>query len=130
VRILRHHALQNAIPARTGLVTYSGPYWSTFGMRDHFEQTPGWFTSVMFGVAPITVTPASSWSDDPWFLDQDERHPIPSDGWWPVRPGSAEGRIVGGNLCTPEPAAGDLPHDVARRGDARPSSPSPAPGRT
>ena len=32
-------ALQNAILARTGLVTYSGPHWSAFGMRDHFGQS-------------------------------------------------------------------------------------------
>ena len=34
-------ALQNAILARTGLVTYSGPHWSTFGMRDHLEADAG-----------------------------------------------------------------------------------------
>ncbi|MFI7133920.1 S66 peptidase family protein [Nonomuraea sp. NPDC050153] len=93
-------ALQNAILARTGLVTYSGPHWSTFGMRDHFEQTLRWFTSVMFDTAPIALAPAERWSDDLWFLDQDKREPVPNDGWWPLRAGTAEGRIVGGNLCT------------------------------
>ncbi|MBT2231945.1 LD-carboxypeptidase [Nonomuraea sp. NEAU-A123] len=93
-------ALQNAILARTGLVTYSGPHWSTFGMRDHFEQTLRWFTSVVFDTAPVTLAPAARWSDDLWFLDQDERDLTPNDGWWPIRPGTAEGRIVGGNLCT------------------------------
>ncbi|MGW4474478.1 S66 family peptidase [Nonomuraea sp. NPDC004354] len=93
-------ALQNAILARTGLVTYSGPHWSTFGMRDHFEQTLQWFTDVVFGGAPVTLTPAAEWSDDLWFLDQDKRDLIPNEGWWPIRSGTAEGRIVGGNLCT------------------------------
>ncbi|MET7336053.1 S66 peptidase family protein [Nonomuraea sp. NPDC005650] len=93
-------ALQNAILARTGLVTYSGPHWSTFGMRDHFEETLRWFTSVMFDTAPVALAPAARWSDDLWFLDQDKREPLPNDGWWPLRPGTAEGRIVGGNLCT------------------------------
>ncbi|MBB3731714.1 S66 family peptidase [Nonomuraea dietziae] len=93
-------ALQNAVLARTGLVTYSGPHWSTFGMRDHFEQTLEWFTEVMFGTAPIGLTPAARWSDDLWFLDQDRRDLIPNEGWWPIQPGTAEGRIVGGNLCT------------------------------
>ncbi|WP_336211807.1 S66 peptidase family protein [Nonomuraea sp. LPB2021202275-12-8] len=93
-------ALQNAILARTGLVTYSGPHWSTFGMRDHFEQTLQWFTEVMFGGDPIDLTPAAGWSDDLWFLDQDKRDLIPNEGWWPIRPGTAEGRIIGGNLCT------------------------------
>ncbi|MGP4095244.1 S66 family peptidase [Nonomuraea sp. KM90] len=93
-------ALQNAILARAGLVTYSGPHWSTFGMRDHFEQTLGWFTSVMFGTAPVTLSPAAHWSDDLWFLDQDKRELIPNDGWWRIRPGAAEGHLVGGNLAT------------------------------
>ncbi|MDH2426847.1 LD-carboxypeptidase [Sphaerisporangium sp. TRM90804] len=93
-------ALQNAVLARTGLVTYSGPHWSTFGMRDHFEPTLGWFSSVVFGTAPVSLTPATHWTDDPWFLDQDRREPIVNDGWWPIRPGTAEGRVVGGNLCT------------------------------
>ncbi|MDX3111428.1 S66 family peptidase [Nonomuraea angiospora] len=93
-------ALQNAILARTGLVTYSGPHWSTFGMRDHLEETLRWFTSVMFDTAPVALTPAARWSDDLWFLDQDKRELIPNEGWWPLRPGTAEGRIVGGNLST------------------------------
>ncbi|GAA4242044.1 LD-carboxypeptidase [Actinomadura meridiana] len=93
-------ALQNAIFARTGLVTYSGPHWSTFGMRDHFEDTLRWFTSVTFGTAPVALTPASHWTDDLWFLDQDAREPVVNDGWWTIRPGAGEGRIVGGNLCT------------------------------
>ncbi|GAA4929873.1 LD-carboxypeptidase [Nonomuraea thailandensis] len=93
-------ALQNAILARTGLVTYSGPHWSTFGMRDHFEQTLRWFTEVMFGSAPLTLAPADAWSDDLWFLDQDKRELIPNEGWWRLRPGAAEGPVVGGNLAT------------------------------
>ncbi|MGW0802440.1 S66 family peptidase [Nonomuraea sp. NPDC002799] len=93
-------ALQNAILARTGLVTYSGPHWSTFGMRDHVEQIVDWFTSVMFDSAPVSLAPSAYWSDDLWFLDQDERELLPNEGWWPIRPGAAEGHIVGGNLCT------------------------------
>ncbi|MFC6079845.1 S66 peptidase family protein [Sphaerisporangium aureirubrum] len=93
-------ALQNAVLARTGLVTYSGPHWSTFGMRDHFDQILHWFTAVLTGTDPVELTPAETWTDDLWFLDQDKRDPIPGEGWWPIRPGAAEGRIVGGNLCT------------------------------
>ncbi|MGM7775185.1 S66 family peptidase [Arthrobacter sp. KNU-44] len=93
-------ALQNAIHARTGLVTYSGPHWSTFGMRDHFEETQACFVDALFGEAPMDVRPAATWTDDAWFRDQDGRTPIPSGGWWPLQGGAASGRIVGGNLCT------------------------------
>ena len=93
-------ALQNAILARTGLVTYSGPHWSTFGMRDHLEQTLDWFVRCLFDDAPVDLAPAATWTDDRWFLDQDDRHPQPNEGWVALRPGHASGRLVGGNLGT------------------------------
>jgi muramoyltetrapeptide carboxypeptidase len=93
-------ALQNAILARTGLVTYSGPHWSTFGMRDHFDQTLAWFREALFHNAPVEVRPAAQWTDDLWFADQDNRTLIPGEGWWALRQGVARGRIVGGNLCS------------------------------
>jgi muramoyltetrapeptide carboxypeptidase len=93
-------ALQNAILARAGMVTYSGPHWSSFGMRDHFEQTEQWFAQALFEQGPIDLRPAKIWTDDLWFADQDSRTVYPNDGWWPLRPGQATGRIVGGNLCT------------------------------
>jgi muramoyltetrapeptide carboxypeptidase len=93
-------ALQNAILARTGLITYSGPHWSSFGMRDHFGQTLDWFTQALFGSGSFDLHPARAWTDDLWFLDQDDRTEHPGEGWWPLAPGQAAGRIVGGNLCT------------------------------
>lgn len=93
-------ALQNAVLARTGLVTYSGPHWSTFGMRDHLDQTLTWFQQAVLTDQPFEIHPADQWTDDPWFLDQDARTLEPSSGWWPLQPGTAAGRLVGGNLCT------------------------------
>lgn len=93
-------ALQNAILARTGLVTYSGPHWSTFGMREHFEPTGRWFREALCDDAPVAVRPSREWTDDLWFLDQDARQVLPTDGWWVLRSGHAQGRVVGGNLCT------------------------------
>ena len=93
-------ALQNAILARAGLVTYSGPHWSSWGMRDHFEPTGDWFRAAVTDSAPIVVEPAQAWTDDPWFADQDTRAPVSNEGWWALHPGQAAGRIVGGNLST------------------------------
>jgi muramoyltetrapeptide carboxypeptidase len=93
-------ALQNAILAKTGMVTYSGPHWSSFGMRDHFEQTQRWFVDTLFGTAPVELRPAPTWTDDLWFFDQDNREPLPGEGWWSLQDGTAEGRIIGANLCT------------------------------
>ncbi len=93
-------ALQNALLARSGLVTYSGPHWSSFGMRDHFDDTLAWFTAAVMDSAPIELRPSDWFTDDLWFLDQDDRTRYPTGGWWELQPGSAEGRVVGGNLCT------------------------------
>jgi muramoyltetrapeptide carboxypeptidase len=49
---------------------------------------------------PIELSPSPSWSDDLWFLDQDDRHLESSSGWWVLNEGDAEGTIVGGNLGT------------------------------
>ncbi len=93
-------ALTCAIHARTGLVTYSGPHYSTFGMRDHFEQTYEWFRKVMFDDAPFEVVSAPAWSDDEWYFDQDSRVRMTSEGPWVITDGHATGSLVGGNLCT------------------------------
>ena len=93
-------ALQCAILARTGLVTYSGPHWSSFGMRDHFTQTQDWFCRALCEDRPFEVEPAKEWTDDLWFVNQDDRHPETNPGWQQLSEGTAKGRIVGTNLCT------------------------------
>lgn len=93
-------ALQNAIFARTAMVTYSGPHWSTFGMRDYGDTTSSWFQQVLMSDEPVDVEPSPWFTDDAWFLDQDHRTRLGTEGWWPLQPGHTQGQIVGGNLCT------------------------------
>jgi muramoyltetrapeptide carboxypeptidase LdcA involved in peptidoglycan recycling len=50
--------------------------------------------------SPYSVRPSSSWSDDPWYRDQDDRHLIDNPGWTVINEGDAEGIILGANLCT------------------------------
>jgi muramoyltetrapeptide carboxypeptidase len=92
--------LQNAILAKSGLVTYSGPHWASFGMRELFDDTCRWFTAAVMDSAPFQLRASSWFTDDLWFLNQDERTQYPTGGWWRLQPGTAEGRIIGGNLCT------------------------------
>lgn len=93
-------ALQNAITAQTGVVTYSGPHWSTFGMRDLGGRTREWFRQTLMSDDAVVVEPGTWFTDDLWFLDQANRAQLPTDGWWVLHPGEVEGRIVGGNLGT------------------------------
>jgi muramoyltetrapeptide carboxypeptidase len=93
-------ALANAIHARTGLVTYSGPHYSSFGMARHFHYTEAAFRSCLFGADPLKVRPAAGWSDDEWWIDQDERRVDASTDWWVINSGRAGGTLLGGNQCT------------------------------
>jgi muramoyltetrapeptide carboxypeptidase len=93
-------ALSNAIYAKTGLVTYSGPHFSTFGMLKGFDFTMECFKKCLMQDNPFEVMPSLEWSDDAWYIDQQKRDFIKNDGYFTINPGEADGRIVGGNLCT------------------------------
>lgn len=92
-------ALQNAIFKMTGLVTYSGPQFSSFSMQQGFDYTFDCFKQALFEHQPIYVLPSTSWSDDDWQKNKDLVFHA-NDGFWPINFGSAEGTIVGGNIGT------------------------------
>ncbi len=93
-------ALSDAIYAKTGLVTYSGPHYSSFGMLKGFEYELEYFKKMFFENEEIEVTSSKEWSDDAWFIDQENREFIKNEGMFVINEGMAEGEIVGGNLCT------------------------------
>ena len=93
-------ALSNAIHAKTGLVTYSGPHYSTFGMLKGFEYTLEYFKKIFFEENEFEIVSSPEWSDDPWYIDQENRYFEKNNGMFIINEGKAEGNIVGGNLCT------------------------------
>ncbi|MGM9989034.1 MAG: S66 peptidase family protein [Bacillaceae bacterium] len=93
-------ALANAIYTKTGLVTYSGPHFSTFGMKHGFEYTQTYFDNCLLQQQPFDVAISTQWSDDVWYINQEEREYIPNDGYTILNEGKATGTIIGGNLCT------------------------------
>jgi len=93
-------ALNNAIFSKTGLVTYSGPHYSTFGQKLYFDYTLDYFRKCLMADTPFEIKPSESWSDDAWYKDQDGRILIPSNGWLVINGGEAKGTILGANLCT------------------------------
>lgn len=92
--------LNNAIFAKTGLVSYSGPHYSSFGQKLHFNYTLEHFLMCCMADEPFSVIPSAYWSDDSWPGNQDERNLIENPGWLIINEGEAEGIILGGNLCT------------------------------
>jgi muramoyltetrapeptide carboxypeptidase len=93
-------ALATAIYARTGLVTYSGPHFTTFGMERGIDYTRGYFERCLMREEPFRALPADHWSDDPWYEDQENRDFVPNPGYEVIREGEAEGRLLGGHLGT------------------------------
>ena len=93
-------ALTNAIYAKTGMVTYSGPHFSSFGMKKGLEYTEEYFKKMFMQEGNIEIKSSKEWSNDKWAKNQEDRKFIKNEGMKIVNKGEAEGIIIGGNLCT------------------------------
>lgn len=93
-------ALQNAIFAKTGHISYSGPAYSTFGQKHYFDYTLEYFKKAVMKCQPFQIKPNEIWTDDQWFIDQENRNVHNNGGWIVINKGIATGSIIGGNLGT------------------------------
>ena len=76
-------ALINSVYAKTGLITYHGPHFASFGYDQGIGSTEQFFDQCIM-------------KDKPYFIE-----PIESSSRYKViHGGSCEGEILGGNLCT------------------------------
>lgn len=89
-----------AIYHKTGLITYSGPHFSSFGMKHGFEYTLRYFLEAVTNDAPFDIEPSEQWSDDAWYLEQDQRTFVQNKGYTIIQEGSATGNLIGGSLST------------------------------
>lgn len=76
-------ALLNAIYAKTGLVTYHGPHFSSFRFETNIQYTYSYFNQCLMKDEHYFIKPSS----------QVVHYEI-------IQSGSCEGEIIGGNLCT------------------------------
>lgn len=76
-------ALLNAIYVKTGLVTYHGPHFSSFGFYDHIDYTNSYFEKCVMTDSPYIIKPS-----------------IQAKEYVVIQEGTCEGKIIGGNLCT------------------------------
>lgn len=93
-------ALVNSIYAKTGIETYVGLNFSSFAMKKGLEYSLEYFKKVLMEEAPVVLRPAKYWSNDYWQQEQEQRNFIKNEGMFIIQEGRAEGKIVGGNLCT------------------------------
>lgn len=84
--------LTNAILKKSGLVTYSGPHYTTFGCNFDADYIVGYFKKCVVDNRPYNVMPSDKWSDFKGVYD--------NTGYWTINEGGAEGMILGGNLST------------------------------
>ena len=88
-------ALTSAIYQKTGLVTYSGPHFTLFGVSNAFEYTIGYFKKCLFSDEPFEVESAKTFCDQLWDTEE-----VKTEGYWIINQGRARGKILGGNLLT------------------------------
>lgn len=88
-------SLANAIHTKTGLVTYSGPHFTLFGVNKAIDYTVDYFKQCFFTNESIDVRSSEYFCNGRW--DSEE---IPNDGMWVVNRGEAQGKVLGGNMIT------------------------------
>lgn len=93
-------AIGLAIYQKTGLTTYSGPDFSTFGMKTGLDYTMDYFKKAVLMDDGFDLEQSETWSDDSWHLEQEDRSFHPNSGYMVIQEGEAAGTILGGNLCT------------------------------
>lgn len=100
--------LANAITFMTGMVTFSGPHFSTMAMQLGNLVTEEAVCNLLnfennFENVKITLTPCEFYRDDPWYIDNtanDQSVLIPNPGHVVINRGStARGKLCGGNLA-------------------------------
>ncbi|GLC89604.1 S66 family peptidase [Lysinibacillus piscis] len=92
-------ALATAITAKCHFITYSGPHFSSFQMIQGQAYQTESFKKCVMSSETYTLQPSEKWSDDLWFLDQENRNFEPTI-WKVYTEGEATGTLFGGNLCT------------------------------
>jgi muramoyltetrapeptide carboxypeptidase len=91
-------AVANAITAKTGMITYTGPHFSSWAMLEGFEYSKNSFIETCHENKIFDLYPSENWSDDPWYLDQKNRAMIANEGYWIINEGQAIGKSIGGHL--------------------------------
>lgn len=76
-------ALLNAVYAKTGLITYHGAHFSTFGFEIEPEYTRNSFFGCVMNQDNLLITPSKAAKE-----------------YTVIQQGACEGTIIGGNLCT------------------------------
>ncbi|QHU92506.1 LD-carboxypeptidase [Candidatus Saccharibacteria bacterium oral taxon 488] len=95
--------LNHVILAKTGLVTYAMPNFYCFGLPPEADYSLEYFRRCLFADQPaeFIVQQSETFYDLPWNYDEASlRQALKNNGPRVVQGGSAEGVMIGGNLCS------------------------------
>ena len=97
-------ALQNAIYAKTGLMTFQSPAFSMFSKLKNNEYSMEYFKKCFFETEEIELISSQKWDDAAWYEDQENYELFENEGNWMIQncdlATKTSGTIIGGNLCT------------------------------
>lgn len=103
-------ALLTAITEKTGHITYLGPAGITFLKPEPLEYSYEYMVKMLSGEKEIFIADSAVYADDAYYLRTEPynltREIKNAEGRLTVRPGSATGRIVAGNVQTLAALAG------------------------
>ncbi|WP_419881103.1 S66 family peptidase [Peribacillus sp. B-H-3] len=91
-------ALSLAIYKKTGMITYSGPDFSSFGMKSYFDYTVKHFAKAIMIQEEFELDPSDIWNDESWLLEDEQRVMHENPGYHAICAGEGEGVIIAGSL--------------------------------
>jgi muramoyltetrapeptide carboxypeptidase LdcA involved in peptidoglycan recycling len=87
-------ALNNAIYAKTGLITYAGLNFSTFRKSQAYDYNIEYFKKCLMSIKPYFVRPSKN------YFEYAKKSAIKNKGYFIIQKGETIGEIIGENLCT------------------------------
>jgi len=90
--------LSLSIFKKTGLITYSGPHFSSFSIPEQLEYLIYYFQKSCFDNAIFEINHESYWYDDEWFLENCVINKIENQPPIVYSSGDTEGTLIGGHL--------------------------------
>ncbi len=97
-------ALLNAITKHTGHITYLGPAGITFLGPELLEYSYAYMLRMISGEKEVLISDSDVYADDAYYLRKSPSNSVreikTSSGRSVLRPGTASGNVIGGNLQT------------------------------
>lgn len=93
-------ALQNAIFAKTRIVTYSSIAFIMMAKTKNNQYSLNSLLQCLTNNEEYEMAPCDKWDDSEWYINQENYELFDTTEFNTIQPGKAKGRVIGGNLGT------------------------------